>query len=161
MVNKDLICLDDHLRFIDSLNQREDCYYWLVKDPKGENVGVLDVIHIDNDREEGELGYYLNQEEMGNGFEFMLECNYFVYQQLKLKYNLVTVDIENKDILLFSLYLGSAFEGIKEIDGVRYLYNNHATGDYILSHYHEFSLLDYARFVKNHKKDKELYNIKN
>ena len=161
MVNKDIISLEDHLNFINSLSQRDDCYYWLVKDSNGTNLGVLDVIHIDNDRDIGELGYYLNQEETGKGFEFMLECNYFVYHQLKLKYNLVTVDITNRDILLFSLYLGSTFEGIKEIDGVSYLYNNHATGDYILSHYDDFSLIDYARFVRKHKDDNILYNINN
>lgn len=161
MVNKDVIPLESHLAFIDGLKQRDDCYYWLVIGPEGSNLGVLDVIHIDEEKQLGEIGYYLNQEETGKGFEFMIEANYFVYNQLKLMYNLVTIDETNKDILLFSMYLGTSFEGIKEIDGVRYLYNNHATGDYILTHYDEFNLVDYARFVKRHKNDQILYNIKN
>ncbi len=160
MVNKDIISLEDHLRFIEGLKNREDCYYWLVKDPGGVEVGVLDVIHIDNQKEVGEIGYYLNQDETGKGFEFMIECNYFVHQQLQLKYNLVTVDMTNRDILLFSMYLESTFEGIKEVGGVKYLYNNHATGDFIINHYNELCLIDYARFVKRHKNDNILYNIK-
>lgn len=161
MVNKDVISLEDHLLFIEGLKNRDDCYYWLVSDPSGINVGVLDVIHINSKEDIGEIGYYLNQEEMGKGFEFMIESNYFVYHQLKLKYNMVTIDINNKDILLFNKYLNASFEGIKEVDGVRYLFNNHATGEYILTHYDEFNLVGYARFIKKHKNDLVLYNINN
>jgi len=160
MVNKEIITLENHMNFIEGLKHRDDCYYWLVKDPDGIDIGVLDVIHIDNDKEEGEIGYYLNQEETGQGFEFMIECLYFVYHQLKLKYNLVTIDLRNRDLLLFNLYLGGVFEGIKEIGGIQYLYNNHAIGDWFLTHYDEFSLSSYARFVKKHKGDNLLYNIK-
>ena len=160
MVNKDIIPLENHLAFIEGLKQREDCFYWLVTDPKDINVGVLDVIHINMEEDVGEIGYYLNQDETGNGFEFMIECNYFVYHQLKMKYNLVTVDLSNRDILLFNLYLKTSFEGVKEIDGVKFLYSNHSTGDYIIRHYDEFSLIDYARFIRKHKNDKELYKIK-
>ena len=159
MVNKDIIPLEDHLAFIEGLKQRDDCSYWLVSDPNGVNVGVFDVIHINMEEDVGETGYYLNQDEAGKGFEFMIECNYFVYHQLKMKYNLVTIDLNNREILLFGLYLNISFEGIKEIEGVKYLYNNHITGDYILKHYDEFSLKDYARFIKLHKNDKVLYNI--
>ena len=160
MVNKDIISLEDHTRFINNLNNREDCYYWLVKDPSGVNIGVLDIIHIDKKKDEGEIGFYLNQDEMGGGFDFMIECNYFVYKQLALKYNLVTVDITNKDILLFNLYLNTSYEGIKEREGFKYLYSNHATGDYILNHYNDFSIIDYARFVRKHRNDDILYFIK-
>lgn len=160
MVNKDIIPLENHLAFIEGLKKREDCYYWLVTNSKGVDVGVLDVIHIDNDKEEGELGYYINPNEFGGGFDFMIECNYFVYQQLKLKFNLVTVDVRNKDILLFCLFMGTTFEGIKEIDGVKYLYNNHTIGDYLVSHYNELSFVNYAKFIKHHKDDNYLYNIK-
>lgn len=160
MVNKDIIPLENHLAFIDGLKDRDDCYYWLVIDPNGTNIGVLDVIHVNEKEDIGEMGYYLNQEEMGKGFEFMIECNYFVCHKLKLKYNMVTIDMSNRDILLFNMYLGATFEGIKEIDGIKYLYNNHSTGDYVLKHYDEISLMDYARFISKHKKDKQLYIIK-
>ena len=157
MVNKEIIPLESHLRFIESLKDRDDCFYWLVTDSNGDYVGVLDIIHVDYDKDLGEIGFYLNPEELGKGFEFMIEVDYFVFHQLSLKYNIVTVDMRNRDILLFDKYIGVSFDGIKEIEGIKYLYNNHATGDYIISHYDEFNLIDYARFVKKHKNDKALY----
>ena len=65
MVNKELISEENHFKFIEGLNDRNDCYYWLVKDPKGVEVGVLDVIHVDYDKDEGEIGYYINPDEFG------------------------------------------------------------------------------------------------
>lgn len=159
MVHKEIIPLDNHLNFIESLKQRNDCYYWLVTDPRDIHVGILDIIHVDYNKNLGEIGFYLNPEEMGKGFEFMVEVDYFVFHQLRLKYNIVTVDMRNKEILLFNKYLGFSFEGIKEIDGIRFLYNNHATGEYIVSHYDSFNVVDYAHFIRKHKNDKKMYNI--
>lgn len=161
MVNKDIISYEDHLKFIDSLKNREDCCYWLVIDPVGANVGVLDVVHIDRDKDVGEIGFYLNQEELGKGFQFMIETEYFVYAQLKLKYNMITIDVENREMLLYNKFLNSTFEGIKEIGGKKFYYNDHATGDIFLNCYEELTLLNYARFVKKHGKDDIVFNIIN
>lgn len=151
MVNRDPISLDNHLKFIEGLKERTDCYYWIVEDPSGDEVGVLDLIHVDYDKDEGEIGYYINPEESGKGFEFMIECNYFVYSQLQLGNNLVTVNINNKDILLFNKYLGSTFESVEKIGDEFFYVNKHGKGDYLVNHYDEFNILDYARFVKKYK----------
>ena len=159
MVNKDIIPLENHLAFIESLKNREDCYYWLVTEASGANVGVIDIIHIDMDKDQGEIGYYLNQEELGKGFDFMIECLYFVYSQIKLGFNLVTVNTNNRDILLFNKYLGTTFDTIKRIGDEEFYVNERANGSYILEHYKEFSLLNYARFVKKNKNVDKLFNI--
>lgn len=152
MVNKEEIPLENHLRFIESLKERTDSYYWLVTDHKGVKLGVLDVIHINDEENVGEIGYYLNQEELGRGFEFMIESLYFVFTQLKLENNIVTVDVSNKDIVLFNQYIGTTFEGIKEIDGQSFYYCNQMKGDYLMTHYDEFSLIDYARYIRRFNK---------
>lgn len=151
MVNTEVISQENHLYFIKSLEQRSDCYYWLVSDKDGAQLGVMDIIHINYKENVGEVGFYLNQEELGRGFEFMIESLYFAFAQLKLKTNLVTVDVENKDLILFNKYIGTVFEGVKKINGKSYYFSNHMTGDYLVTHYNEFNLLDYARFIKKNK----------
>lgn len=148
MVNKEEITLENHLKFLESLNNRTDCYYWLVTDNKGVNLGVMDIIHINEEDDMGEIGYYLNQGELGRGFEFMIESLYFAFAQLKLGNNVVTVDVNNKDIVLFNKYIGTTFEGVKEIDGQSYYYSNQMKGDYVVNHYNDFSLIDYARYIR-------------
>ena len=151
MVNTNPISLEEHLKFIEGLKERTDCYYWIVVDPIGVDIGVLDVIHVDYDKDEGEIGYYINPNEAGIGFEFMKECNFFVFSQLKLRNNLVTVNVNNRDILLFTKYLGSSFESIETIGTESFFVNKHGCGDYLIQHYDELSLLDYARFVRKYK----------
>lgn len=155
MVNKDIISEESHLRFIETLNKREDCYYWLVFTPEGIPVGVVDLLHVDQSKDEGEIGYYINPIEAGIGFEFMIECNYFVYGIIKLGNNLVTVNVNNKEILMFTRYIGGTFEGMERIGDECFYVNKHANGDYILRNYSKFSLIDYARFVKRNKNNKK------
>jgi len=109
------------------------------------------LVHIVETDDIGEIGFYLNQSELGRGFDFMLESLYFVFGVLKLGNNLVTVDVNNKDLVFFNKYIGTQFDGIKEIDGNRFYYSDRMTGEYLLTHYNEMSLLNYARFVKKNK----------
>lgn len=151
MCSKEIIPLASHLAYIESLKTRTDCYYWLVYDPAGIEVGVLDLLHVDVEKDEGEIGYYLNPIEAGNGFEFLIECNYFVYSQLELGNNKVTINANNKEILLFYSYLGGIFEGTEKIGDEVFYVNKHATGDYMINNYDNFSLKDFARFVRNNR----------
>ena len=157
MVNKDPISLDNHIIFIDSLKDRTDCYYWLVKDPLDVEVGVFDIIHVDYTKDEGEIGFYINPNEAGKGFEFMIECNYFAYSQLKLGNNLSTVNVNNKDILLFTKYIGSSFERIEKIGNDYFYVNKHGRGDYLIKHYSDFKLKNYARFVKKNRNNENIF----
>ncbi len=151
MVTKDIISEADHLRFIEGLRNREDCYYWLVQDNHGNNIGVFDIIHVDEENDVGEIGFYLNPDETGKGFFFVIECEYFIYNTIKLGNNRSTVDVENKDVLLLNTYLGAVYEGVKEVDGRKFYYNNHSNGQHILSRYKEYNLRDYMVFVKAHR----------
>lgn len=160
MVNKDIISLDSHLSFIKGLNNREDCYYWLVKDPEGRDVGVLDIMHIDEENDQGEIGYYLNQDIVVVGFLFMVECQYFVYNQLKLGNNLVTINVNNREVLLFNKYLGNTFERKEKIGDEMFYINRHANGKNILAHYDTFSFMDYARFVRDNKNKEIVFDLK-
>ena len=135
MVNKDIILEDDHLRFIEGLNEREDCYYWLVEDADGNDIGVLDIIHVNEVNDVGEIGFYLNPAQSGMGFYFVIECEFFIYNTIKLGCNLSTVDVDNKDVLMLNTYLGAVYEGVKEINGRKFYYNNHSNGRHILSRY--------------------------
>ena len=125
MVNKDPISLQSHLDYIRTLENRNDCFYWLVEGSDKSFVGVLDLLHVDLNSDMGELGFYLNPSEAGKGFEFMIECNYFVYGVLKLGNNHVTVNSRNKEILLFNEYVGTSYEGSEVIDGELFFYNKH------------------------------------
>lgn len=163
MVNKEFIRQEDHLRFIDILKDRNDCFYWLVQDPEGKYVGVLDIIHVDEAKDVGEMGFYLNPQEVGIGFWFVIECDYFVFYVIKLGNNLVTVDINNKDVLMLNTYLGNKYEGIKVIEGRKYYYNNHSNGKHIVESYNNYNLRDYISFIKSHKNIveelKQLYGV--
>lgn len=151
MVNKDVISTEDHLRFVETLKDRIDSYYWLVVNPQNRYIGVLDLIHVNEELDQGEIGYYLNQEELGAGFEFMIECLYFVFYHLKLGRNLVTVNVKNRDIVLFNMFIGTVFEEKKLIGDEEFYVSSNANGDFIIEHYDELTLSNYARFVKKNR----------
>ena len=62
MVNQDIIPLESHLRFVDSLKNRSDCKYWLfmIDDIP---VGVYDLVDIRPDGSGGVSGSYIGDEE--------------------------------------------------------------------------------------------------
>lgn len=153
MLHKDPILLDDHLRFIDGLTNRTDCFYWMVVAPDETPIGVLDLLHIDRENDSAEFGNYMNPNEAGRGFDFLIECNYFIFSILRLGNNLLTVNAKNKEVLLFIQYLGGAFEDIEQVGDETYYVSKHANGDNILQNYENLSLADYARFVRKNKKN--------
>ena len=57
MINKDIISLENHLKFIESLNFRKDCEYYLFF-VDGIPIGVIDYTNI-NENNSCELGSYL------------------------------------------------------------------------------------------------------
>lgn len=151
MINKDIIDEYNHFKFIDSLKDRNDCYYWLVVNKKGESVGVVDILHVDKKNDIGELGYYMNPFLIGMGLEFVVECEFFIYNVIKLGNNIATVNVNNKSALLLNTYLGDTYEGIQNIDGEQFFYNKHANGDYLMKHYAEFNIKNYLAYMREHK----------
>lgn len=151
MVNKEIIPESSHLKFIEDLKSRNDCYYWLVENRKGVNVGVLDILHVDEEQDVGEIGYYMDPTLFGMGLEFVIECEFFVYNIIRLGNNIATVDISNTAALLLNTYLGDTYEGVKTIGDATFFYNNHSNGNYIIQHYSEFNNKSYLRYMKEHK----------
>lgn len=151
MVNKEIISFEDHLNFIEGLKERTDCYYWLVFDSTGVEIGVFDILHVDYQKDQGEIGYYLNPMEVGNGFEFVIECNFFAYSIVQLGNNMVTINAKNQEVLMFYSYLGGKFEYSEQIGDEIFFINKHATGEYMVKNYDTFSLKDFARFVRKNR----------
>lgn len=151
MVNQDIITESSHLQFIEQLKYRNDCYYWLVVDENNDKVGVVDIIHVKEDEDVGELGFYINPFLFGFGLKFVVECEYFIYNIIKMGNNLSTVNVNNKDVLMLNTFLGRTYEGVKQMGDTLFYYNNHANGKYILEHYNEFTLKNYIAFCKAHK----------
>ena len=77
----------DHLRFIDSLVDRNDAFYWLVE-RDDVPVGVLSIVHCNYEKNEGESGYYLfsAQQDSGIGLELQYAYKKFFFE---------TVGVEN------------------------------------------------------------------
>lgn len=151
MINKDTISEHNHLRFIEGLKERDDCYYWLVINGKDEKIGVIDILHVDKENDVGELGYYMDPSLIGMGLEFVVECEFFVYNIIKLGNNIATVNVKNKSALLLNTYLGDTYEGLQTIDGESFFYNNHANGNYLIEHYLDFNLDGYLTYMRKHK----------
>ena len=151
MVNKEIIQKDDHLRFIDILKDRNDCFYWLVLDFDNNPLGVLDIIHVDAVKDVGEIGFYLNPNKTGSGLRFVVECEFFIYNTIQLGNNMSTVDINNRDVLMLNTFLGRTYEGVKRIGDRLFYYNNHSTGQFIIDNYEQFTLKNYVAFAKAHK----------
>lgn len=68
MTNRGVLSREEHIRFIDSLTSRTDCFYYLFS-VGGEPAGVLDFIHVDPKERSCEPGAYIGDERfLGYGF---------------------------------------------------------------------------------------------
>lgn len=80
MYNKDVIPFEGHLKFVESLNERNDIAYWLVS-KDGEPIGVTNLTDINQEESSAELGYYMLPEKLnsGLGLEFAYNNLLFVF----------------------------------------------------------------------------------
>lgn len=80
MYNKEVIPLESHLRFIESLKERNDIAYWLVR-KAGEDIGVTNLTDINIEESSAELGYYMLPSKLnsGLGLEFAYNNLLFVF----------------------------------------------------------------------------------
>lgn len=93
MTNKEEIPFENHLKFVESLNHREDKYYWLAY--KNEQpVAVLDIIDVDFEKETTEPGYYLNPELLNSGEGLFFNYNFRSFLFHTLGFNSVTGNIK-------------------------------------------------------------------
>lgn len=157
MYNSDVIPLENHLAFIDSLNKREDCYYWLVY--KQDNpFGTVNIIHVDNTTSSCESGYLVDPELAGNGdgFEFA-KARLQLWEQIGVKSLFGSIRIDNVQAIILTEYLGAKQIGSKyiEIQGERVLfleYKNDLTETFKNS-FNELNVKGLVRYYKNRIKE--------
>lgn len=148
MYNKEIIDLESHLAYIDNLAHREDRYYWLVKSPHDRYIGVLNVIDVNREKDQAEMGLYMNPKSEEFGFDFVRECFYFFFNTLQIEHLYCAVDSANKDALSIDAFLGCDFKDEKIEDGTLYLVSNNLTKDILLERY-KLKFSDYLKFCKN------------
>lgn len=148
MLNKNIITVEEHLGFIDGLANRNDCAYWLVFNPKNEKIGVVDIHHIDRKKNEADLGFYMNPSQELRWFEFFIECNYFMYACLEIETNTITINVNNKYILLVNEFLGATFDDTVKIGEDNYYVGKVSLGDKFRHEYEFLTLSEFIQFLK-------------
>ena len=111
MFNDDIIELDEHLAYINSLQEKEDRVYFLVKQ-YGKPIGVIDITNIDNKNLKAEIGLYANPMLKGVGSLLMNSLIKYSFENLKLKKIVAKVFEEN--IRAIKLYKKFNFIKISE-----------------------------------------------
>jgi UDP-4-amino-4,6-dideoxy-N-acetyl-beta-L-altrosamine N-acetyltransferase len=109
MFTQDLIALDNHLNYIDSLSSKKDREYFLVKQ-HNQAVGVIDFTNIDKKRLTVEFGLYVKPNLKGIGSLLMQEIVDYAFNTLKMQTLISEVFEENS--LAIKLYKKFNFRSI-------------------------------------------------
>jgi len=115
MFSQEPIVLQDHLNYIDSLKQREDRLYFLVK--KGaQPIGVIDFTDIDQQNKSTEFGIYANPDLKKVGTLLMDEMLRFAFKTLRI--DTLVAKVFKNNTRAINLYMKYNFEAIdnKEVD---------------------------------------------
>lgn len=94
MIHKEEITLEEHLNFINSLSERGDKIYFLVKE-SNEYLGVIDFTNIEKN-EFCEFGIYSKPDLAGVGSKLMSAIIDYAFNSLKVKTLLANVHVENE-----------------------------------------------------------------
>lgn len=149
MSNNDEIPFNNHLIFIDSLQNRDDKFYWLVY--KNDNpIAVLDIIDVDYEVEVTEPGYYLNPNLLnsGEGLFFNFYFRNFLFNLLGFKYVKGNIKIGNDRAYTLSTFFGVNAVGIDTLEDGEHLIMRGSKEDF--NKVTEKGLLkSFVRFSKN------------
>lgn len=111
MFTQDPITLNDHLTYIDSLKQKDDRLYFLVK--KGtQPVGVIDFTNIDQKNKSTEFGIYANPALRQVGKLLMDTTIHYAFN--KLKSDTLIAKVFKENIRAITLYIQYNFKEIPE-----------------------------------------------
>ncbi len=94
MFDKEPIALENHISYIDSLKEKKDRVYFVVKQ-YGKAVGVIDFTNIDLTNLEAEIGLYAKPMLKGVGSLLMQNILEYGFSELKLKKLVAKVFEEN------------------------------------------------------------------
>lgn len=116
MYNRDDITLEDHLQYIDSLNNKDDRIYFLVKN-ETVYLGVVDLTEIKGN-ESAELGIYVNPTLRGYGTLLVSKIIEYAFQELRVKTLYANVYEKNsKAINLYKKFNFKTIDTIKNSNG--------------------------------------------
>ncbi len=108
MYNKEIIPLEDHLHFVESLKWRNDVAYWLVR--KGEEtIGVTNLTDINIEGASAELGYYMLPSKLNSGLGLEFAYNNFLFifdTQIQCLFLHGAIHRSNLNALVLDSYLG-------------------------------------------------------
>ena len=116
MFNQNKIDLDNHLHYIESLKQKKDRLYFLLKS-EHQAIGVIDFTNIDTKNNKAEFGIYTNPNLKGKGNLLMSILIQYAFKNLNIKTLKAEVFAENLPAI--KLYVRYNFKEKK-----RYLLNN-------------------------------------
>lgn len=93
MIHSEVISLEEHLRFIESLPNRSDKHYFLVRDDQ-ENLGVIDLTDITTSC--AEIGIYSNPDLHGVGKLLLSALIEYAHETLQLTKLIANVFDDNE-----------------------------------------------------------------
>lgn len=121
MYNQDIISLEEHKKWLTTLQINKSCLYFLVY---ADNVpiGVVDFTHITDTS--CEWGYYLDEKYLGSGYGILLEYYLisYAFDKLNIKKLYCAVLEENKNVYnthiqFFSFSPDQKYSSYKNVNG--------------------------------------------
>lgn len=157
MYNTEVISEEHHLKFISSLSTTDSKFYWLVF-RQGNPVGVMNVVDVDYEKSNGQLGYYLLPQYLssGIGLEFISTVIYFIFSELGFSTLFGRTEMKNRDALAINFHMGFKMRpAIIQIDGTEFIEQD-CNADEFLSRYPFLTIPN--NFIKSFKSFNKIYN---
>lgn len=159
MYNKEEIPLETHLKFVQSLKERNDVAYWLVR--KGEEpVGVTNLTYINLEDSSAELGYYMLPSKLnsGMGLEFAYNNFLFVFAtEIKCNFLHGAIHRSNINALVLDGYLGCEIDTkqLKDPDK-EYISFTASKEKFIAEAEEKNNMRNFIAYVRAHRKDYQI-----
>lgn len=154
MNHTEVIPLENHLNYIESLKEREDVFYWLVY-RSNEPVGVVDILDVNPENGDVETGYYLNPDylDSGLGFEFYYYFKLFFHDYLMVDRAVGDLLVGNVNSYMLITYFGGHAEKVirREKGTFLAMVTTKEAFDAVKDGAND--LLKFARFIKKNKID--------
>ena len=109
MLNREIIYLDEHLNYINSLRVLRDRVYFLVR-YRGEDIGVIDFTNIDYINKRADFGLYVRPDSRGRGFGKILMKLIIDYGFNRLKIERLIAEVFSKNRVAIALYKSFNFK---------------------------------------------------
>ena len=158
MYNKGLITIENHLKFLEGLKNREDVYYWLVE-RDGEIVGVTNLTSVDLQQSRAELGYYMvpEMQKKGIGIDFAYNNFVFAFCSVGVETLFGGIDKRNINAVTLDSYLGCKLnqEDLDNLDKIEYIRWEVKQKDFVAD---MEGKNDFRRFVLYTRDNKELFD---